>query len=225
MFTFEDKLDIVNKEIRKRRSKWQLHALKWIDYEDVEQILRRHFWLKWHLWDQSRPLEHWLSRVISNQMRNLIRNHYSNYARPCLQCKHNLGETSCAITPSNEQCTECPIYKKWTEKKKAGYDIKLPLELENHLQEVNNKPSEEIDYEGSLRLLDVELKRQLSPELYTAYQLVCLEKKTDDELIAHFNFKNVPKNSAAKQLKSFKKGLYLTVKKILKESDIGELWF
>jgi hypothetical protein len=31
------------------------------------------------MWDQTKPLEPWVSRIITNQIRNLIRNNYTNY--------------------------------------------------------------------------------------------------------------------------------------------------
>ena len=38
-FTYEDKFDVVNEEIRKRKNKWFLDSMPWIAFEDVEQIL------------------------------------------------------------------------------------------------------------------------------------------------------------------------------------------
>ena len=42
--SFESNIAIVDEEIRKRKSKWTLAALSWIDFEDVEQILRIHIY-------------------------------------------------------------------------------------------------------------------------------------------------------------------------------------
>ena len=81
--SFENSIAIVDEEIRKRKSKWTLAALAWIDFEDVEQILRIHIYKKWSLYDAQKPLAPWLNIIISNQIKNIIRNNYGNYARPC----------------------------------------------------------------------------------------------------------------------------------------------
>ena len=39
---FEDFIEPIDKEIRKRKSKWNLTALSWMDFDDVSQILRIH---------------------------------------------------------------------------------------------------------------------------------------------------------------------------------------
>ena len=55
-FTYEDKSQEIDNEIRKRKGKWFLDSLAWFDFEDVEQIIRAHIFKKWHLWNQKLPL-------------------------------------------------------------------------------------------------------------------------------------------------------------------------
>ena len=81
--TYEDCSDIIDQAILKQKYKWRLNAVRWFDFDDVEQIIKSHISKKWHMWDQSRPLEPWIGRIISNQIRNLLRNHYGNYTNPC----------------------------------------------------------------------------------------------------------------------------------------------
>ena len=88
-YTYEDKFETVDNEIRKRYYKWHLHALAWLDFDDVSQIIRAHIYKKWDQWDQQRPIEPWVNKIISNQLKNILRNNYSNFARPCISCKHN----------------------------------------------------------------------------------------------------------------------------------------
>ena len=83
---FENCIEDINREIAKRRNKWNLTALCWMDFEDVSQILRIHIHKKWHMYDSEKPLGPWVNRIISNQIKNLIRNNYGNFARPCLKC-------------------------------------------------------------------------------------------------------------------------------------------
>ena len=40
--SFEDCILTINQEINKRRGKWQLKAISWMDFDDVAQILRIH---------------------------------------------------------------------------------------------------------------------------------------------------------------------------------------
>ena len=57
---YEDFSDLINIAIKKQRSRWRLDAVKWFDFEDVEQVIKSHIYVKWHMWDQERPLEPWL---------------------------------------------------------------------------------------------------------------------------------------------------------------------
>ena len=108
---FENCIEDINREIAKRRNKWNLTALCWMDFEDVSQILRIHIHKKWHMYDPEKPLGPWVNRIISNQIKNLIRNNYGNFARPCLKCAAAEGVDLCSIY--GKQDTSCPLYKHW----------------------------------------------------------------------------------------------------------------
>ena len=60
---YEDKVDVIDKELRKRKHKWHLNAVAWFDFEDVQQIIRFHIFKKWKMWDQKRPLEPWINKI------------------------------------------------------------------------------------------------------------------------------------------------------------------
>ena len=53
---FEECIEKIDHEITKRKNKWNLTAISWMDFDDVSQILRIHIFKKWHLYDQSQPL-------------------------------------------------------------------------------------------------------------------------------------------------------------------------
>ena len=136
---FEEMYETIDKVIKKRRNKWKLKAITWFDFEDIEQIIKLHIYKKWHLWDQSRPIEPWINRIVTNQIKNIIRNNYTSFARPCLSCPFNQNidgdignEFSCGFTASRTQCSECPLYAKWEKVKKSAYDVKMTVSLENH---------------------------------------------------------------------------------------------
>ena len=67
--SFEECIEIINEEIRKRKSKWNLQSLAWMDFDDVSQIIKIHINNKWHLYDSKQPLKPWLNRIISNQLK------------------------------------------------------------------------------------------------------------------------------------------------------------
>ena len=69
---FEDVIEKIDTEILKRRGKWNLTILSWMDFDDVSQILRIHIYKKWHLYDPEKPLAPWLNRIISNQIKMQI---------------------------------------------------------------------------------------------------------------------------------------------------------
>ena len=130
--------DIVDVEIGKRRGKWCLSAICWMDYDDVSQILRIHIHIENGTFTtRSKPLAPWLNRIISNQIKNLIRNNYGNYARPCLKCAASEGGDLCSIY--GKQDSSCPLYANWEKGKRMAHNIKIPVPLENHSQEVYNQ--------------------------------------------------------------------------------------
>lgn len=226
MLSYEECSDLIEKEIAKRRGKWTLTILRWMDFEDVAQILRAHIFKKWHLWDQERKLAPWIQRIMSRQIYNLLRNNYTNYARPCVQCKFSMGEEGCEKTPSREQCIECPLYKKWTENKQAGYHIKMPLELENHTQEVFNKIDDTINFKETMRRVSEELEKRMSKKRFAAFNILFIDGTSDEEAIKILNIKENTKNKYGqkKLLTAFKDSLQKEAKEIIKNSDIAEFW-
>jgi hypothetical protein len=110
------------------------------------------------------------------------------------------------------------------ESKKNGYDIKMPLELENHVAEVNNMPSDEVDYDFAIEKLTVELNKYLDAKTLRAYFMLNFEHKDEKEVAAYLGFKPRPQNSVAKQMLEFKNNLLIKVRTVIRESDIPEMW-
>lgn len=223
-YSFEEKYPVVKEVIQKYSNRWRLDAIHWFSFEDVASEIEAHIWAKWHLWDQSKPLEPWVATVCQNQILNKLRNHYGNHARPCIKCPNALEDNFCSVTSTHEQCIECPMYKAWVDSgKKDKHDIKMALELENHSNEINNRPSEEIDYELSVNRLRVELAGKMAPKTFVAFEMLCFEHKDEKDIAAFLGFKNRTGNSAKKQMERFKNDLFVQVKRFIKESDISEL--
>lgn len=222
IFTFEDKIDIICKAINKKRNKWQLNAITWMDFDDVAQIIKLHIYKKWPMWDQSKPLEPWIGRIISNQLKNLIRNNYTNYVRPCLSCPHNLGEDQCSLTANGFQNSSCALFSKWEKTKKSGYDLKMPLTIENHKQEIEACMDSSPFSFFSVEVLNLEMQKVLTCKQYTAYVMLFLENKDEEDVAKYMGYKTSEKNRMIgyKQIKNLKKLFREKASEILNNKDI-----
>jgi hypothetical protein len=220
--TFDEKAEIISKAINKKRNKWQLTAITWMDFDDVSQIIKLHIYKKWNMWDQSKPLEPWIGRIISNQIKNIIRNNYTNYIRPCLSCPHNGGEDQCIISPSGTQGSFCNLFAKWEKQKKSGYDLKMPLTLENHKQEVEETIDSTFFSFDRVDQLNGEMKKVLTIKQYNAYIMLFFEEKTEEEVAKFMGYKTNEKNRMIgyKQIKNLKKLFKEKAVQIIKNSDI-----
>lgn len=218
--SFEEKLDDINKEIYKRKNKWTLTAINWMDFEDVSQILRFHLFTKWHLYDPSKPLAPWVNTVISHQIRNLIRNNYSNYSRPCLRCAASEGDNLCSIYGT--QCSKCPLYDHWYKNKKKAYDLKLPVSIENHTHEIMEIPQDEINVDRSLNIINKFLEHNLKKFEYEIFKLLYLENKSEDEVasIMHYKTSEKGRKPGYKQIKNIKKTIINKIKLAIKNGDL-----
>ena len=221
---YEDKQDVIDKVIEKHRYIWQLKAIAWMDYDDVAQIIRFHIFKKWKMWKQDRPLEPWIARITSNQIKNLLRNNYSNYVRPCLSCPHNQGNEppACAITASGLQCSECPLYRKWEKTKKQAYDVKLAVSTENHSESVQAMRDPNFDIMVSAKRLHEEMKHRLAPKQYKVYRRLYIDGADEEKVAAEMGYKTNEKGKKAgyKQIKNFKKIFRQVAAKILQSEDI-----
>lgn len=227
-FSYEDKYESIEEELRKRQGKWFLKSLAWIDFDDVKQIIKTHIYKKWDQWDQDRPLKPWLNRIISNQLKNILRNYYSNFAKPCLNCPFNQSGVAeentvglCGFTASGTQCNECPLYAKWEKTKKAAYDIKMAIALEGHAHYLrDDKGSFEI--ESAEARLHAAMKEALSEKNYSIYEMLFIKNMKDEEVAAALGYRTTEKGRKAgyKQLKNLKKQFKSRAEKILKTQDI-----
>lgn len=218
--SFEESIDQINSEIIKRKSKWNLTAIAWMDFYDVSQILRFHIYRKWHLYDPSKPLAPWINRIISNQIKNLIRNNYSNFTRPCLKCNAAENEDGCAIYGT--QCSLCPLYANWEKNKKSAHDAKLTLSVENYTKEVNNIPNDNLNLEISAQNIHIKMENILKPIEWKIYRYLYIEGKSEEQVAKLMGYRTSEKNRIAgyKQIKNVKKSIIFKVKKHLYNGDI-----
>ena len=211
MYQFEDKLEQIEVALERKRSKWSLDAIPYIDYDDIKQIIMAHIYKKWHLWDQQKPIEPWLSRVVSNQFKNLLRNHYGNYVNPCPNHR----------SPDHD-ASKCPICIKWNKSKKAAYDIKLAVTMENHMHEISERKENFLDLEAATKKLQLEMKSELSGRQYEAFKMLFIQNKTEEQVASYLGFKtNEKKRSAGyKQIKNLKKIFQQKAKEIIQKNDV-----
>ena len=228
--TYEDKSEEIDVEIKKRRGKWFLDSLAWFDFEDVEQIIRAHIYKKWDQWDQERNLKPWINKIITNQMKNILRNNYSNFVRPCLGCPFNqsggVGEGKsdfmCGFTKSGEQDSSCPLYAKWERTKKSAYDIKMALALDSHSHEVYSMHDNSFNIEESQDRLNKYMERELSAKQFMVYKLLYIENLDEEEVAKKMGYKTSEKGRKAgyKQIKNLKKVFKQKAQDILSREDI-----
>lgn len=218
--SFESLIDVINSEIIKRKNKWNLTAINWMDFNDVAQILRIHIYKKWHLYDYKKPLAPWVNRIISNQIKNLIRNNYSNFTRPCLKCAAAEGEDGCTIY--SRQCNQCPLYANWEKNKKNAHDTKLTVSIENHYQEINNLPSDRLNMEETANNIHEKMQKVLKPIEWKVYRYLYIEGKDEEQTAKLMGYRTSEKNRIAgyKQIKNIKKIIIIKVKKHLYNGDI-----
>jgi RNA polymerase sigma factor (sigma-70 family) len=219
---FEDYADVIDAAIKRQKSKWQLNAINWFDFDDVEQIIKVHIHKKWDMWDQKRPLEPWIGRIISNQIRNLIRNHYGNYTKPCNNCQFSLGDNLCSITASNLQDSQCKLYEKWESQKKVGLELKTTLSMESHMSEISSRPDNDFCYESSIERLNNYMEKELNPSHYRAYMMLFFENCDEEEVAKFMGYKTNEKKRKAgyRQVKNLKKIFQAKAEEIMKKFDI-----
>lgn len=217
---YEECVGIINHEIEKRRGKWRLTAVQWMDYDDISQILRLHIYKKFHMWDQSRAIEPWLNVLIGNQISNLLRNNYGNYSRPCLKCSANDGGDLCALYGT--QCSNCPLYAKWMRTKKRAYDSKLPLPLENHIQEVHEKPNMDFDIAKGTINLKTRMKQVLKPVEYRVYDYLYVKGGREEGLAKLLGFRTSEQGKAAgyRQIRNIKDAIIKKAKEAIYNHEV-----
>lgn len=212
---FTDCIDIINREVEKRRSRWNLKAIAWMDFDDVSQIVKIHLNKKWSKWNQNQSLEPWLNRVITHQICNLVRNNYSNVAKPCLKCPDNMGDELCS--KFKKQCSLCPLYKKWEKSRKYAHNIKLPVTIEHHLSEFKTQPDDDIDIMVAADVLHQKMKVILRPLEWRIYYMVYIQNRSDDWVANKMGYKTgeAGRRNGYKRIRQLKRIIISKVKKIL----------
>jgi hypothetical protein len=217
---FDDYLSVINTEIAKRKYKWTLNSLAWMDFDDVAQIIRIHVYNKWAQYDPARPIQPWLNAVITTQIKNIIRNNHGNYARPCLRCDAAEGEKGCKIYGT--QCESCPLYADWKKRKQAAYNIKLPVSIENHVNEIHQISDETSDVSSQVEKVHKKMKEVLKPIEYKVYEGLFILNEDEETVAKKLGYISNEKGRTPgyKQIKNIRKNVIAKVKKYLTSGEI-----
>ena len=108
--------------------------------------------------------------------KNLIRNNYGNYCRPCLKCAAAESDSLCYIYGT--QNSSCPLFAQWEKTKKAAYLTKLPAPLESVEHETEKLELQDFDFDSVLKKLNTHLKNKLKPTEWIVYENLYLKNKT-----------------------------------------------
>jgi hypothetical protein len=176
--TFEEKYDIIKKEIFKKQKQWNLGSRPDLSFEDFASICSNHLYKKWHLFDPKRgELQHWISRIIQSQWINYLRNNYFTLTKPCAGCTFAIGNDECSYTKSGVQSCECNLYKKWfNSKKRSKHEIGMPLPIEaGHQQQVYDMPDHQIDWTGKIDKLKERMRPKLKTFEYRIFQMIYID--------------------------------------------------
>jgi hypothetical protein len=223
--SFEDSIQIIDEEINKRKSRWHLTAIAWMDFQDVAQRLRIHIYKKWDKWDNIRPLRPWLNQVINHQITNMLRNHYSNFSRPCLKCKFNTGEYGCSLYGTQNNI--CDTYAKWEKSKKSAYDIKFPVSInspnaqnpETTLETVLQSRESYLDVEASMPLFNEIMRKNLSVIEWKVYEFMFLHNLEEADVAKKMGYKLSYKDGrpAYRQISKIKSKILQKARELVKE--------
>jgi len=225
--TYEDCHEIIIEEISKRRHKWFLTSISWMDFDDVIQIISSHVYVKWDKFDQSKPLKPWLNKTISNQLKNILRNNYSNFVRPCMSCPFNLSgsggeDGACSFTKSGAQDSSCPLFLKWEKTKKSAYDIKLPLSID--AEEVQYRELQDVHTEIQTpeKRLHQEMKKILPERQFIIYEMLFILHQSEEEVAIKMGYKTseTGRKAGYNQIKNLKKQFKEKARHIIATKDI-----
>lgn len=183
--TFEERYDSIVHEIEKRRRQWTLASTP---FDDISQRILIKIHSVYNEFDSEKgEFVKWINRIISNEIKNALRDLYFCHSRPCIQgkggCVFRTGEDTCSQTPSGKQCNQCPAYRQWEERKKSHNALQQPLPLENHMREADSRPSDEyIDFEGAKAIIEEEIKSKLNKHEQKLYKLLFVQNKDKKEV-------------------------------------------
>lgn len=153
-------------------------------------------------------------------MKNLVRNNYGNYTKPCNKCGAAESNDKCAIYI--DQCSACPLYAKWEKTKKAAFNLKSCQSVEENQNTIVNQEDESYGLEKNVQSLNEKIYLFLKPNEYEFYKLFYLEKNTEEGVARKMGFITGEKNRKPgyKQIQNIKKNIVKKIKKAIADGKI-----
>lgn len=219
-YSFEECYPVILVEIKKRKPRWLLTRLAWIDYDDVTQIIISHIYNKWDQWDQKRALLPWVNKVITHQTQNIVRNIYTCYSKPCNRCSANEGEDMCRVYKT--QCSACPLYAKWEKTKKNAQYINLAESLEHNediLKVKQDTQSKLTYYYENINKMHESIMPLLTNVQKKVYKMLYIDNLDELEVAKRMGYRTSEKSRSAgyKQIEKFRKIFISHAKRFLKD--------
>lgn len=204
---FNEHYETLERLINRKRKHFKLAAVPSLSFDDVFQKIALHVYKYIHTYKSKKgKFEPWAATIIENQWKNILRDNYLSFKKPCAGCPYNDGDManpeSCSFTPSGKKSPECKDYAKWSYSiKRDRYNVKLPLPIENQTEDlVYHNPKEKI--EAILHDLGPILRKRLRKTDYKFFRLFYLEKKDLNETAKEMGWGMAMKNNRPKYKRS-----------------------
>jgi RNA polymerase sigma factor (sigma-70 family) len=193
-----------------------------MDFDDVKQMIYLHIHKKIHQYDPQREFSHWCNTIITNQIKNMWRNKYYAFSRPCLNCPYNLGNDLCEFTHSGKQDNECPAFQKWGKTRKRKYDVNFPLSTENHVLEMSNIQDKFTDIEHLIPKLHQKMKMILKANEWKCYEALYIKNIPEEEVAEMLGWTSNEdgRKRGYKRILQFRRIFIDKAKKLLKKEDL-----
>jgi hypothetical protein len=180
-----------------------------MEWSDLESILITRIFQQLHHYDESKPLDRWVNKLISNAMMNILRDKIYRDSAPCSSgqapgfsmgssygraCACYLGGNKCSWTKSGNVDSTCRFYAAWRAKKHTKHAIATPLSIENHTDEYHSTQDDFFDIEAAKKVIDENIKKRLTKEEYRVYVYLYVKHMSMDETVKKMGFKKADKD-------------------------------
>lgn len=223
LIKFEDCSDRIDVVIKKLRHHWKLTAISWMDFDDVGQRIRLRILDKWSKWDQKRSFEPWAHTLGRNCIQNIVRDVYYNAARPCLDCKFNLGGDKCSAY--GFQNSSCAVFAKWEKTKQLAYNAKFPTSIHDTHDpsglraEVCSLPESNMDFSVLVPQFAEKFRKVLKPTELIVFEYFFEKGESEEQVTKRLGFKldEDRKSPRCKQFQNIKKVVIDKAKLIIRD--------
>lgn len=218
--SFEDCFEQISALVERKRMEWTFKASVYQDFDDIKQEIVTHIWKKWHLFDQERPLAAWVNTIVSNQFINILRDIYLSTSSPCQRCPCNTGNNLCSVY--GEQGVACPLYKKWYGSKRYSHQAKLPVTIEDHINELQERGEDSFDFDKASLALHIKIKDRLTKSEWEIYRRLYIEHKSEEVAAIELGFKTSEKGRKCgyKRIRKVRSIVVKIAKEILKRDGV-----